>query len=181
MSRVKELLDELQIREKDKSGLSAKDITEVGKELGIKFPASYKEYLRTYQIPTTKVFICFCGDTYTNSFDITFSRTENKYIDSDADEIVIELNWINYDTSSKEAFVKSFIEKNEGTMAWAKSGFFLLGEFRGYQVYLDSKQDIVYSIYHEDLLESEDYDDPKRLVNVLRSMRMSSVTTLSSF
>ena len=141
--------------------MRAIDITEVGKELGIKFPASYKEYLRTYQIPTTKVFICFCGDTYTNSFDITFSRTENKYIDSDADEIVIELNWINYDTSSKEAFVKSFIEKNEGTMAWAKSGFFLLGEFRGYQVYLDSKQDIVYSIYHEDLLESEDYDDPK--------------------
>lgn len=168
MAQVKALLDELQSREKvlfpdgfEKPVLKAKDVTEISKELGIKFPASYKEFLRTYQVPSSKVYICFCGDSYTNSFGITFSREENKYIDTEEDKIVIEFEWNNYDTSSIEAFVKSFHDKNDGTEAWAKAGFIYLGEFRGYQVYLDCKEDVVYSIYHEDLYESEDYDDPK--------------------
>ena len=168
MAQVKALLDELQSREKvlfpngfEKPVLKAKDVTEISKELGIKFPASYKEFLRTYQVPSSKVYICFCGDSYTNSFGITFSREENKYIDTEEDQIVIEFEWWNYDTSSIEAFVKSFHDKNDGTEAWAKAGFIYLGEFRGYQVYLDCKEDVVYSIYHEDMYESEDYDDPK--------------------
>lgn len=168
MAKVKALLDELQSKEKEifptgfeKSVLKAKDVTEISKELGIKFPVSYKEFLRTYKIPSSKVYMCFCGDLYTNSFGITFSRTENKYVNSEGEEIVIEFEWTNYDISSVEAFVKSFHEKTDGAAAWAKAGFIYLGEFRGYQVYLDGKKDIVYSIYHEDMYESEDYDDPK--------------------
>lgn len=168
MAQVKALLDELQSREKvlfpdgfEKSILKAKDVTEISKELGIKFPASYKEFLRTYQVPSSKVYICFCGGAYAGSFGITYSREENKYIDTEEDQIVIEFEWNNYDTSSIEAFVKSFHEKNDGTAAWAKAGYIFLGEFRGYQVFLDGKEDVVYSIYHEDLFESEDYDSPK--------------------
>lgn len=168
MGNTKVLLDLLQTREKvifpqsfEKSALKAKDITEISKELGIKFPASYKEFLRTYQVPSSKVYICFCGSDYAGSLGITFSREENKYIDSEEDEILVELDWVNYDTSSVEAFVKSFHEKNDGTAAWAKAGYIFLGEFRGYQIFLDGKEDVVCSIYHEDLYESEDYDDPK--------------------
>lgn len=170
MGHIKELLDLLQSREAgifsnnfEKSALKTKEVTEIGKELGIKLPASFKEFLRTYQVPSSKVYICFCGDSYTNSFGISFSREENKYIDLDTEEdlIIIEFDWYNYDTSSIEAFIKSFHEKNDGTAAWAEAGFIYLGEFRGYQVYLDCKEDVVYSIYHEDLYESEDYDDPK--------------------
>ena len=47
MGNTKELLDLLQTREKavfpqgfEKSSLKAKDVTEISKELGIKFPAS---------------------------------------------------------------------------------------------------------------------------------------------
>ncbi len=107
MAKVKALLDELQSKEKEifptgfeKSVLKAKDVTEISKELGIKFPVSYKEFLRTYKIPSSKVYMCFCGDLYTNSFGITFSRTENKYVDSEGEEIVIEFEWTNYDTST---------------------------------------------------------------------------------
>lgn len=162
MGNIKGLLDLLQTGERfESSPLKAKDITEIGKLLGIKFPASYKEFLRTYKVPSSKAYICFCGDSYANSFGISFSREENRYIDSEEDQIVIEFDWHNYDTSSVDAFVRSFREKNDGTDAWAKAGFIYLGEFRGYQVYLDTKEDVVYSIYHEDLYESEDYDDPK--------------------
>ena len=86
MGNTKELLDLLQTREKtvfpqgfEKSSLKAKDVTEISKELGIKFPASYKEFLRTYQVPSSKVYICFCGDSYTNSFGITFSGPNEHY------------------------------------------------------------------------------------------------------
>ena len=168
MSQTKALLDGLKAREESifpedfaKSGLTAKDITVIGKELKVKFPASFKTFLRTYQMPSTKVYICLCGDTYTNSFGITFSRTENKYIDTEEDRIIVELDWFNYDVSGIDAFIKSFHERNDGTAAWAKAGFILLGEFRGYKIFLDGKEDVVYSIYHEDLYESEDYDDPK--------------------
>ena len=168
MSQIKALLDGLKDREQGifpdgfaKSGLTAKDVTAIGKELKIKFPASYKEFLRTYQVPTSKEYICLCGDTYTNSFGISFDRAMNKYVDFEGDEIIVELDWINYDVSSVEAYIKSFHEINDGTSAWAKAGFILLGDFRGYKVFLDTKEDVVYSIYHEDLYESEDYDDPK--------------------
>ena len=167
MSQIKALLDELRAREKDifpnefaKSGITAKEITEAGKELKIKFPASFKTFLRTYQIPSAKVYITLCGE-YADSFGVTFSRSENKYIDTEEDESVVELDWVNYDVSGIDAFVKSLHEINDATAAWMKAGFIRLGEFRGYQVFLDSKEDIVYLIYHEDLYESEDYDDPK--------------------
>ena len=168
MSQIKLLLDGIKDREQvvfsdgfAKSGLTAKDVTALGKDLKVKFPASYKEFLRTYQIPSAKVYICFCGDMYANSFGISFDRTKNEYVDSEEDQIVIEFDWINYDTSSVDAFEKSFHEINDGTAAWAAAGFILLGDFRGYKVFLDTKEDVVYSIYHEDLYESEDYDDPK--------------------
>ena len=52
MSQIKILFDELKEREKDifpnefaKSGLTAKDITAVSKELKIKFPASFKTFI----------------------------------------------------------------------------------------------------------------------------------------
>ncbi len=79
--------------------------------------------MRTYQISSAKVYICFCGDSYAGSFGITFSRAENKYIDSEEDEKIIELNWTNYDTSSVDAFIKSFREKKDGFFAWAEAGF----------------------------------------------------------
>ena len=168
MSQIKALLDELQKREKDifpqvfaKSGLLAKDVTAIGKELKLKFPASFKEFLRTYQIPAAKVYICFCGETFANSFGISYDRKKNAYVDSEEEEITVELDWISYDVSSVEAFITSFHEINDNTSAWAKAGFILIGDFRGYKVFLDTKEDVVYSIYHEDLYESEDYEDPK--------------------
>ncbi|MBR3058266.1 MAG: hypothetical protein IKG93_09920 [Clostridiales bacterium] len=168
MSQIKALLDELQKREKDifpqvfaKSGLLAKDVTAIGKELKLKFPASFKEFLRTYQIPAAKVYICFCGETFANSFGISYDRKKNTYVDSEEEEITVELDWISYDVSSVEAFITSFHEINDNTSAWAKAGFILIGDFRGYKVFLDTKEDVVYSIYHEDLYESEDYEDPK--------------------
>ena len=168
MSLIKDLLDELKTREKDifpddfaKSGLMAKDITEIGKVLKVRFPASFKTFLRTYKMPSTKVYITLCGDTYVNSFGLTFSRTENKYIDTDEDQIIVELDWYNYDVSGIDEFIKSFREINEGVEAWVKAGYILLGEFRGYKIFLDTKEDIVYSIYHEDLYECDDPDDPK--------------------
>lgn len=188
MSKVKTLLDELRTREKDifiqdfeKSALKAKDVTEIGKQLGIKFPASYKEFLRTYQIPSAKIYICFCGDSYAGSFDITFSRAENKYIDSEEDEKLIELDWTNYDTSSVDAFIKSFHEKNDGSSAWAEAGFIFLGEFRGYQIYLDGKEDIVYSIYHEDMYECEDYEDPKAVRECMEENAMELCDNFEQF
>ena len=167
MSNIKALLDELKTREKDifpndfaKSGLTAKDITEIGKELKIKFPASFKTFLRTYQIPSAKVYITLCGE-YADAFGVTFSRSENKYIDTEEDEVLVEVDWAGYDVSGVDAFIKSYHDINDGTSAWAKAGFFYLGEFRGYQIFLDGKEDVVYLIYHEDLFESEDYEDPK--------------------
>ena len=167
MSNIKALLDELRTREKDifpndfaKSGLTAKDITEIGKELKIKFPASFKTFLRTYQIPSAKVYITLCGE-YADAFGITFSRSENKYIDTEEDEVLVEVDWAGYDVSSVDSFIKSYHDINDGTSAWAKAGYFFLGEFRGYKIFLDGKEDVVYLIYHEDLFESEDYEDPK--------------------
>lgn len=167
MSNIKALLDELKTREKDifpndfaKSGLTAKDITEIGKELKIKFPASFKTFLRTYQIPSAKVYITLCGE-YADAFGVTFSRSENKYIDTEEDEVLVEVDWAGYDVSSVDSFIKSYHDINDGTSAWAKAGYFYLGEFRGYQIFLDGKEDVVYLIYHEDLFESEDYEDPK--------------------
>lgn len=167
MSQIKALLDELKSREPEifpdgfaKSGLLAKDITAIGKELKIKFPASFKEFLRTYQLPSSKVYITLCGE-FADAFGDTFSRTENKYIDTEEDESVVEVDWAGYDVSGVDAFMASFHEHNDGTAAWAKAGFIFLGEFRGYQIFLDTKEDVVYLLYHEDLFESEDYDDPK--------------------
>lgn len=167
MSQIKTLLDELKTREPEifpdgfaKSGLTAKDITAIGKDLKIKFPASFKEFLRTYQIPSAKVYITLCGE-YADAFGISFSRVENKYIDTEEDEVLVEVDWAGYDVSSVDAFIKSYHDINDGTSAWAKAGYFFLGEFRGYQIFLDGKEDVVYLIYHEDLFENEDYDDPK--------------------
>ena len=167
MSQVKTLLDELKAREKElfpngfeKSGLTAKDVTAIGKELKVKFPAAFKEYLRTYQVPEAKLYITLCGE-FADAFGVTFSRSENKYIDTEEDESLIEVDWAGYDVSSVDAFIKSFHDINDGTSAWTKAGFIFLGEFRGYQIFLDGKEDVVYLIYHEDLFESEDYEDPK--------------------
>ena len=99
MSQIKTLLDELKTREPEifpdgfaKSGLTAKDITAIGKDLKIKFPASFKEFLRTYQIPSAKVYITLCGE-YADAFGISFSRVENKYIDTEEDEVLVEVDW----------------------------------------------------------------------------------------
>ena len=169
MGKAKELLDLLQKSEKElfpdkflKSDLLVKDIKTIENDIGFKLPKSYSDFLRTYQVPTAKVYICFCGDSFANSFMESFSRKENKFVEAeDGEDVVVVMDWFNYDVSSEAAYLKSFHDRHDGMSAWAEAGFIYLGEFNGYQLFLDLKKGNVSTIYHEDMYESEDYDDPK--------------------
>lgn len=105
MTTAKEYLERLKEREPqiwkeplEESVLTEQDLSEIEKGLGYALPEPYREFLLSYKMPEDMtVFVSFCGDSFGNSWEDTFSREKNDYVPRPDQDIgpTVEFEWHN--------------------------------------------------------------------------------------
>ncbi|MDE7323606.1 MAG: SMI1/KNR4 family protein [Lachnospiraceae bacterium] len=176
MTKAEEYLTKLQEREPglfpeplQKSNLTDDDLQEIEKALGYIVPQQYREFLQSYRLSDMTVYIAFCGDLFACSFEETFSREQNQYVQRDWDNdfgVLVDMEWHNIDGKNADDWLNRLKELDrDGNHAFLKAGYIFLGEFYGYLALYDLVEGEVVDIHHEAIydvlyeLGIDDWDD----------------------
>ncbi|MDE6220807.1 MAG: SMI1/KNR4 family protein [Lachnospiraceae bacterium] len=166
MTIAEEYLKKLQEREPQlfpeplkKSTLADKDLLEIEKSLGHKLPEQYKEFLQSYQLPDTTVYLSFLGDVF-GDWDRTFSREKNDYVPVDLDNDVstlMDMEWHNISAANATEWLKQFHENefiNGYDAALHEAGYIYLGAIdEGYYILYDLVQGDIFYLHHESVYD----------------------------
>lgn len=138
------------------SALTGQDLLDIEAGLGYTLPVPYREFLTSYKMPAdpVTVLVSFCGDSYANSWDETFSREENRYVPLSDDDIgpTVGFEWYNISAESGKEFVEKLKDEQqtaEGCPCFLEAGFILLGNVWGYLTYLDLVNGGIVTIHEE--------------------------------
>ncbi len=176
MTKAEEFLTKLQEREPElfsgplqKSNLTDGDLQEIEKALGYAVPQQYREFLQSFCLSDLTVYIAFCGDKFACSFEETFSREQNQYVQRDWDNdsgVLVGMEWHNFGGQNAAEWLSRLKDfDREGNHAFLKAGYIFLGEFYGYLALYDLVEGCVVDIHHEAIydvlyeLGIDDWDD----------------------
>ena len=137
----------------EKSLLRDDDISKIESALNYPLPQEYREFLQSYILPELTVYIDFCGDKYASQFGETFSREKNCYIpvkNNEAD-VLIDFTLYSYGGIDYNDWLKKLSERGGDMTAWLES----------YPVFYDVMSGEIYSIHHEDIYTTEDWESPE--------------------
>jgi len=186
MTTAKEYLAELKKREPqiwkeplEESALTEQDLSEIEKGLGYALPTSYRAFLLSYKMPENMtVFVSFCGDSFGNSWQSTFSREKNDYVPRKEGDIgpTVEFEWHNIQGDSGAEFLKNLKEEqgNQFPCSFLEAGFIQIGEIYGYLTFLDLVNGGIVTIHQEEvydmtIIEKVDGKNVKKLRAAMES------------
>ena len=172
MTPAKQYLDILREREPqlwqgppEPSLLTEQDLSEIEEGLGYPLPAPYREFLLSGQMPdgVTTVLVSFCGDSFANSWEKTFSRELNGYIPRPDFDIgpTVQFEWENIRGSSGGDFLEKLRKRQrteEGCPCFLEAGFLCLGNVWGYLTYLDLVNGGIVTIHEEGVYDMMLFD-----------------------
>lgn len=198
MPTAKNYLDILREREPqlwpgvpEASALTEADLLEIEAGLGYRLPEPYREFLTCYKMPRDlTVLVSFCGDSYANSWDSTYSREENGYVPRPESDIgpTAEFEWHNIPGDTGAAFLEALKREQtaeEDCPCFLEAGFIQLGEVFGYLTFLDLVNGGVVTIHEEgvyDMLsEGVQADSREEVRRYMESYRLYICKNFSDF
>jgi len=170
MATAREYLDRLKEREPqiwkeplEESPFTEQDLSEIEKGLGYTLPTSYRAFLLSYKMPKDMtVYVSFCGDSFGNSWDDTFSRDKNDYVPLPEGEIgpTVEFEWHNIQGDSGAEFLKNLKEEQENQIPchFLEAGFIQIGEIYGRFTFLDLVNGGIVVIHPEEVYDITIFD-----------------------
>ncbi len=138
------------------SSLSQDDIQQIELMLGYTFPAQYKEFLASKQIPDVcRVYITLCGRS--SEFWDTFSREENEYVLRKTTDVLVDLNWYGINGACATEWINHLKMLVGDMYIWVDAGYIRLGDFHkeDYFIFYDLVTGSVLKIHNEDIDENE--------------------------
>ena len=136
------------------------------------------------------VLVSFCGDSYANSWDSTYSREENGYVPRPESDIgpTAEFEWHNIPGDTGAAFLEALKREQtaeEDCPCFLEAGFIQLGEVFGYLTFLDLVNGGVVTIHEEgvyDMLsEGVQADSREEVRRYMESYRLYICKNFSDF
>ena len=190
MTAAKKYLNILKEREPERwqgplteSALTEQDLSEIEKGLGYTLPIPYREFLLSYRMPEDlTVLVSFCGDSFANSWDDTFSREENDYVPRPEYDIgpTVEFEWHNIKGDSGAEFLENLKKEQsapDGCPCFLEAGFIELGNVYGYLTYFDLVNGGVVTIHEEGvydmvIADGVNGDSPSEVRNYMELYRL---------
>ena len=174
------------------SALTEQDLSVIEDGLGYTLPVPYREFLLSYQMPEDlTVLVSFCGDSYANSWEDTFSREENDYVPLTEDEIgpTVEFEWHNIKGSSGQEFLENLKKEQsapDGCPCFLEAGFIQPGNVYGYLTYLDLLNGGIVTIHEEgvyDMMIADGVDgsDKSEVRNYMEQRRLYICENFNDF
>ena len=111
----------------------------------------------------TTVLVSFCGDSFANSWEKTFSRELNGYIPRPDFDIgpTVQFEWENIRGNSGGDFLEKLRKRQrteEGCPCFLEAGFLYLGNVWGYLTYLDLVNGGIVTIHEEGVYDMMLFD-----------------------
>lgn len=187
MTAAEDYLEQLKAREPqlwkepwEESALTEKDLAGIETGLGYSLPAPYREFLLSCKMPEDiTVLVRFCGDSFANSWDNTFSRGENRYVSRPEHDIgpTVLFDWHNIKGDTGAEFLAALQAEQGDREDWPhflKAGFIQLGAVCGYLTFLDLADGGIVTIHEEEIydmtiVEGVDRTDPEEVRSYMRS------------
>ncbi len=193
MKKCEEYLETLKKREPGSpsfpdSSLSQDDIQQIEFMLGYTFPAQYKEFLASKQIPDVcRVYITLCGRS--SEFWDTFSREENEYVLRKTTDVLVDLNWYGINGACATEWIHHLKMLVGDMYIWVDAGYIRLGDFHkeDYFIFYDLVTGSVLKIHNEDIDENElfwdalDNEDPRAIRIAMEKTSSGFCTNFNSF
>lgn len=143
----------------EESTFTEQDLLIIEKGLGYSLPIPYREFLLSYKMPEDiTVLVSFCGDSFANSWEQTFSREKNAYVSRPEFDIgpTVEFEWHNIAGKNGEEFLENLKKEQsvqDALPCFLKAGFIGLGNVYGYLTYLDLVNGGIVTIHEEGIYD----------------------------